>query len=432
MRRDSEALIGAFPLCRSARLQLPTRYGLFAVVAGRAFAVNRSMTMSELIGPGPNTLIDRAKAIVMKPAETWPVIADEPATPGDLLTRYALPLIAIGPLAGFIGGQLFGFGMFGFSYRPGLVASLTSAIIGLVMGVISVVIVGLVADFLAPKFGGTSDRTSAFKLVVYSMTAAWLAGIFQLVPMLGILGILGLYSLYLFYTGATPIMKVPQDQAISYTAVTVIAAIVLNLIAAALTTAIAGMIFGAAALTGAITSSASSDGEVIIPGVGTIDTGKMEEAAKKLEQASTGEVRPIALSELQALLPASLGAYQRTSIETAGAGAIGSQAEGTYQSGDKTIRLKIVDMSGLGALAGLGSAMGVEQSREDADGYERTGTVDGAMQSEKWNTRDSRGSFGRAIANRFMVEAEGEATSIDELKAAVATIDKGKLESLVR
>jgi len=158
----------------------------------------------------------------------------------------------------------------------------------------------------------------------------------------------------------------------------------------------------------------------------------MKEAAKKLGQASNGEVKPIALSELQALLPASLGAYQRTAVESAGAGAIGGQAEGTYKSGDKTIRLKIVDMSGLGALAGLGSAMGVEQSREDADGYERTGTVDGALQSEKWNNKDSRGSFGRAIANRFMVEAEGEAGSIDELKAAVAAIDPGKLESLAR
>lgn len=388
--------------------------------------------MSDLIGPAPNTLVERAKAIVMKPVETWPAIDAEPATPGDLLTRYALPLIAIGPVAGFIGGQLFGFGMFGFSYRPGLMAALTSAIIALVMGVISTIVIALVSDFLAPKFGGTSNRTNGFKLVVYSMTAAWLAGIFQFIPMLGWLGIVGLYSLYLFYTGATPIMKVPQNQAVGYTAVTVIAAFVLNVIAGILTTAIAGLIFGAAALTGAISSGDTSGGEVTIPGVGKIDTGKMEEAAKKLEQSANGEVKPVALSELQALLPASLGAYQRTAVESAGAGAIGGQVEGTYTSGDKTIRLKIVDMSGLGALAGLGSAMGVEQSREDADGYERTGTVDGAMQSEKWNNKDSRGSFGRTVANRFMVEAEGEAGSIDELKAAVAAVDQGKLQSLAQ
>lgn len=384
--------------------------------------------MSDLIGPGPNTLVERAKAIIMKPAETWQIIATEPATPGDLIVRYAIPLIAIGPVAGFIGGQLFGIGAFGFSYKPSLMAGLTSAIMQFVLGVIGVIVLALIADWLAPKFEGQSNRTSAFKLAVYSGTAAWLAGIFGLIPMLGVLGLLGLYSIYLLYTGATPMMKVPQDKSVGYTAVTIIAAAVLYFVVGMIGTAVTGAVVGTAALVGGASSEVSG-GELTIPGVGKIDTGKMEEAAKKMEAASKGEIKPIALAELQSLLPALLGAYQRTAVESSSAATMG-QAEGTYTSGDKTIRLKIVDMSALGALAGLGSAMGVEQSREDSDGYERTGTVDGAMQSERWNNKESRGSFGRSVANRFMVEAEGEAGSIDELKAAVAAVDQGKLTSL--
>jgi hypothetical protein len=34
------------------------------------------------------------------------------------------------------------------------------------------------------------------------------------------------------------------------------------------------------------------------------------------------------------------------------------------------------------------------------------------------------------VGDRFMIEAEGQAASIDELKAAVATIDQGDLEDL--
>ena len=49
------------------------------------------------------------------------------SVPGDIATRFAIPLIAIGPVASFIGGQVFGYGAFGFSYRPGIVAGLTSA-----------------------------------------------------------------------------------------------------------------------------------------------------------------------------------------------------------------------------------------------------------------------------------------------------------------
>jgi hypothetical protein len=384
--------------------------------------------MSELIGPGPNTLVERAKAIIMKPVETWQTIATEPATPGDLIVRYAVPLIAIGPLAGFIGGQLFGIGAFGISFKPSFVAGLSSAIIQFVLGVVGVIALALIADWLAPKFEGQADRTSAFKLAVYGATAAWLAGIFSLIPMLSILGLLGLYSIYLFYTGATPLMKVPQDKAVGYTAATGITAVVLFIVVGAIGTAVTGAVVGTAALAGG-SSSEVSGGELTIPGVGTINTDKLEEAAKKMEAQSKGEIKPVALAELQGLLPAALGAYQRTAVESSSAATMG-EAEGTYKSGDKTIRLKIVDMSGLGALAGLGSAMGIEQSREDADGYERTGTVDGAMQSEKWNKTRGSGSFGRAIANRFMVEAEGEAGSIDELKAAVAAIDPDKLAAL--
>jgi hypothetical protein len=44
-----------------------------------------------------------------------------------------------------------------------------------------------------------SDETAAMKLAVYSPTAAWLAGVFAILPPLAILGILGLYSLYIFW-----------------------------------------------------------------------------------------------------------------------------------------------------------------------------------------------------------------------------------------
>jgi hypothetical protein len=108
---------------------------------------------------------------------------------------------------------------------------------------------------------------------------------------------------------------------------------------------------------------------------------------------------------------------------------MGSNATGTYETATSASPCASPTCPPL-VLAGLGAAMGVSQSKEDADGYERTGVVNGQMQSEKWNNADHSGSFGRAIANRFMVEAEGDADSIDQLKAAVATIDAGKLAGL--
>ena len=61
-------------------------------------------------------IIQRAKDILLKPKETWPVIAAEPATTQSIYMPYVLVLAAIGPLAGFIGGQVFGITILGVTY----------------------------------------------------------------------------------------------------------------------------------------------------------------------------------------------------------------------------------------------------------------------------------------------------------------------------
>ncbi len=373
-------------------------------------------------------LINRIKALVTKPADTWPGIAAEPTSPAELITKVAVPLAAIGPIAGFIHGQLFGYGALGFNYKPGLMAGLTTALVGYVVGLIGVIVLALVADWLAPKFGGTTDRTSAFKLIVWGATASWIAGIFQLLPGLGILGLVGLYSLYLYYTGASPVMKVPQDKAAGYTAVTILAAIVVYLLVGLITAPVVA-IFGGGMAASSISSS-SDGGTLTLPGGGSLNTQKIEEASKQVQAAANGQKVAVEASKLQALLPGSIGSYQRTAVESQALGGMGSQAEGTYTQGDKSFHLKVVDMSGLGAIAGIGAAMGVQESKEDADGYSKTSTVNGQMQTEEWNKTDSRGKFGTMVASRFMIEAEGQASSIDELKAAVAAIDAGALAGL--
>lgn len=382
----------------------------------------------ELPQADDRSILERAKAILLKPANEWPRIAASTETPGDMITRYAVPLAAIGPLAAFVHGQMFGYGVPGFSWKPGLVAGLGSAVATYVLGLVGVIVLALIADWLAPKFSGVSNRTAAFKLVVYGSTAAWLAGIAQLLPGLGLLGLAGLYSLYLYYLGATPVMKVPQDKAAGYTAVTIACAVVLYLVIGGVSGAFLTMMGSGAAITAP--DSGKVSGALSIPGVGKVDLDKVQQAADQMEAQSKGEAKAVAPDALKDLLPAAIGPFQRTGVESGAVGGLGSNATGTYENGDKRFTLRITDMSAVGALAGLGAAMGVSQSKEDADGYERTGVVNGQMQSEKWNKTDHRGSFGHAIANRFMVEAEGDADSIDQLKAAVATVDAGKLAGL--
>ncbi len=186
------------------------------------------------------SIVERAKAIITQPKEEWPKIAARSESQNDVLIKYALPLIALGPICGLIGGQLFGYGGMGFHLRPSLGYSISTALAAFVASIISLFLVTYIANLLAPKFGGKQDWLGAFRLVAYSMTAGWLVGIFSLVPMLGILAILGLYSIYLFYLGCSKMLGVNEDQAGGYTAVTIIVAIIVNVVLGMLAVSLIG------------------------------------------------------------------------------------------------------------------------------------------------------------------------------------------------
>jgi hypothetical protein len=76
------------------------------------------------------------------------------------------------------------------------------------------------------------------KTAAYASTAAWIGGIALLLPALSLVSLLfSIYSLVLLYLGLPVVMKVPKDRAMGYTAVVIIAWVVVFLIAGAIVTA---------------------------------------------------------------------------------------------------------------------------------------------------------------------------------------------------
>lgn len=188
--------------------------------------------------PGAAHMIDRIKNILLTPKTEWPAIDAEPATEMGVFTSWVVPLAAIGPVCGLIGQQLFGYGAFGYSWKPSLAFSISTAVTAYVLGLIGTFLVARIIDALAPTFGGVKSPVAAMKVTAYSWTAAWLAGIFGLIPMLGVLGIVGLYSLYLLYLGLPVLMKAPQDKALGYTVVACLCAIVMFIVVGFVTSAV--------------------------------------------------------------------------------------------------------------------------------------------------------------------------------------------------
>jgi len=171
-------------------------------------------------------LVERVKGILLQPNSEWSAIAREPGNAGYLFPNYVAIVAAIPPVCSFIGMTVIGYG----PIRYGIGAGLVAAIITYVLSLIGVFVIAYVIDFLAGTFGAQKNFENAMRVSAYTPTAAWVAGIFNLIPALGFLGILGLYSLYLLYTGIGSLMRPSADKALIYTIAVIICAIIVWII----------------------------------------------------------------------------------------------------------------------------------------------------------------------------------------------------------
>jgi hypothetical protein len=182
------------------------------------------------------SVIDRVKAILLEPKSEWPKIAGEPATVQSIYTGYVMILAAIGPIVILLGSVLF-------ADVLGTGFALRAAVAAYVNSLVAVALLALIADALAPSFGGSRDYLRSLKLVAYSFTAGWVAQITLIVPVLGWLVVLlaVLYGFYLFFLGAPLLGRCSSDKAVPYTVVVVLCAIVLAIIIQRLIFAVVGL-----------------------------------------------------------------------------------------------------------------------------------------------------------------------------------------------
>lgn len=195
-------------------------------------------------GGGSSGLVARVQNILLRPQEEFAKIDGEGASVQSLFMGYAVPLAAIPAVGGFVGQ---------FLVTHNVMVGLAVAVLGYVLNLGGTFVFGLIVEALAPSFGATKDRIQAMKTVVYASTAAWVGGIFQIIPILG--GVLALvaavYSLYLLFVGLPKLMKAPEDRAVTYTIVAIVCDIVLYMVIAGIIGAVAASIIGGAMLAGA-------------------------------------------------------------------------------------------------------------------------------------------------------------------------------------
>ena len=401
-------------------------------------------------------LVDRVKSILLNPKPTWAAIEAEPATPAGLYKDYLVWLAAIPALCGFIGMSLIGVGGFGITVRVPLLLGLANLVVSYVLSLVGIYVLSLIVNALAPRFGGVANPIQALKLTVYASTAALVGGVFSLLPALSILGLLAaLYSIYLIYTGLPVLMKNPPEKSMVYTVVVLIAGVVIGLILGAVT----------ALFTPHRALMHGSEGVSITTPQGKVDINtaaleaasqKMQEATRQMEQAqkdgnsaavvaAAGQAATAAMGALggaqgnvdaqalKAALPEQLAGLPRTGLEaqhSTAAGVSVGQVSAEYQKDDKHLRVEIIDMGGMSALAQMA---GMVQGEKETDGrVEKIWQEGGRTRQEEYHKDGSSAEAKSILKNGLVVSAQGSNMPIDEVRGALAKVDLGALEGLAR
>jgi hypothetical protein len=417
------------------------------------------------------SLIDRVQSILTKPKATWPAILAESDDAAAIYGRYLVFLAAIPAIAGFIGWTLVGAGMFGVTVKLPVLTALMRMVVSYLLSLAMIWVMAQIVNALAPTFGGTKDPLAALKLVAYASTAAFVGGIFGLLPSLALLALFAsLYSIYLLYTGIAVMMRCPPEKAGAYTAVVIVCAIVAMIVV----TGVSSMFVNGGALglggTGVIAGvpdSASRGGNVEIktPDGATVTINpsgmadmakRMEEAGKRMESAQksgdsaaagkamgdilgavTGSATsvPIPAADLKAMLPDAIGDMKRGNVESQSGQAMGiggSVAKATYASGDRHAELSIVDSGGLAGIAAMAGWANMTMDK-DADGKIEKVYKDGARTvHEEYRKDGSQAEMTVILANGVIVSAEGSRVDLAALKSMVASVDLARLEATKR
>jgi Yip1 domain len=176
-------------------------------------------------------LVARVKGILLNPRREWETIDTEPASIAGLYTGYIIPLAGAAALASYLGMVILGRSFMGVSTKWTFMGGIGPLISGFILSLVTVYITALIIDMLAPTFDAQKSQVQALKLVAFSMTPAWVGGLFAIFPPLAWLGLIGaLYALYLLYIGLPTLMKAPKEKAMGYVITTILAGILVSLV----------------------------------------------------------------------------------------------------------------------------------------------------------------------------------------------------------
>ncbi len=188
----------------------------------RPFTVETARASAEQAIRKSEFILSRAWGLLREPKKEWEQIRAEETTIPNILIGYVAPLAVLPPLCDLIGQSIFNQALqvnFGEALIRGAVTWIVS--IGLVF------FLGILINAVAETFEAEKNDLAAQKIAAYSLTPAFLSGVFSLLPWLWWFSLFALAAMvFLIYRGLPILMRAPQETTRAYTATVTIATMV--------------------------------------------------------------------------------------------------------------------------------------------------------------------------------------------------------------
>ena len=209
-------------------------------------AANSLADLKAQCKPDPAKIFKEVKEVALNPVGCWNNVRGTYGTIKEYYLNFLAPLALIPAVVTFINVSIIGTSILvptqngggGISLTPeihrfGIVSGFISALVQFIVGLLMQYVFAFILGKVAVKFNGNDDVFSALKLAGYAASPVALLTVLEILPM-GVLlvGLVGLYSLYIFYQGISPMLSVPAEKRVVYSAVSIGACFVAAIIIA--------------------------------------------------------------------------------------------------------------------------------------------------------------------------------------------------------
>ena len=162
-------------------------------------------------------MLNNVWKIFSEPREAWNSIREADLSLASLFIRVLIPLALISPIAGYIGTTKFGWQIgTGEPVRLTSESALQISIVYFGAILVAVYVISQLIHWMSQSYGEQLALNKSAALAVYTAVPLFLAGFFQLYPVLWINFLFGLpalaYAVYLLYSGVPIMMQIPTER----------------------------------------------------------------------------------------------------------------------------------------------------------------------------------------------------------------------------